>query len=189
MLGVALLVAGVGFAVSGILQAVDSGRRIESDAVGRGTIRDGGRADAVAFEVPAGGRRDYSVYLLFSGGTFRNEENDDLTVRDTGCLATMPDGARSEFRGARQGVAATIGDAASVGHFSSLPGRVVVSCAYTSGSRRSRRTRPDTVEWVVTPGTPDFLGSGVVAIVGGVTGALAGGFLFVWGWRGRRRAL
>lgn len=91
--------------------------------------------------------------------------------------------------GARQGVAATLGNAASVGHFSSQPGRVAIACAYTSGTRSSERRRPDAVAFVVTPGTPSWADGGVLAIIGGVSAALLGGFLAVWGWRGRRRVL
>ncbi|MDW5597344.1 hypothetical protein VSS74_23555 [Conexibacter stalactiti] len=186
VLGVVLLVGGIAGLAVGIVQAVGAHGRIEGDAVGRGIVREGGRGGALAFEVPPGERRHYTVYLLFEG-LFSNDEVQELAVRDTGCLATMPDGVQTAFRGARQGVAATLGNAASVGHFSSQPGRVTIACAYTSGTRSSERRRPGAVAFVVTPGTPSWVGSGVLTILGGVAAGLLGGFLAVWGWRGRRR--
>lgn len=180
--GLALIVAGVVATGVGIVQAVGAHGRIEGDAVARGQV--GGDGAPVAFTVPGGDRREYSVYLLF-GGVESNSDVQELAVRDTGCVATMPDGARTEFRGARQGVAATLGDSSTVGHFSSLPGRVTVRCGYTSGTRRSARVRPGSVPYVVTPGAPSFAGAGVLTIVGGVTAALAGGAFALWGWRRR----
>ena len=183
-LGLLLVVAGVVATAVGIAQAVTEHGKIEGDAVTGADVRDGGLGDAAAFTVPAGGRRHFSVYLLFDG-VESNSEVQELAVRDTGCAATMPDGVVTEFRGARQDVAATLGGAASVGHFTSLPGRVTVRCGYTSGTRSSERRRPDSVPFVVTPGKPSFLDSGVLTIVGGVGVAIAGGFLGFWGWRRR----
>lgn len=181
-LGLALVLAGTVVAVVGIFGAVSAHGKIEGDAVARANVRDGGLGAPVTFTVPAGERRDYSVYLLFDG-VESNSDVQDLAVRDTGCTATMPDGVLTNFRGARQNVAATIGGAASVGHFTSLPGRVRVQCGYTSGTLSSERRRPGSVPFVVTPGAPSFAGSGVLAILGGVSGAVAGGFLGFWGWR------
>ncbi len=135
---------------------------------------------------PAGGRRPYTVYLR-TGGLGLDDEDEDLTVRDTACVATMPDGVQTRFRGGRQGTAMTLGSAASVGHFTSQPGPVLVACAYGTGTRGSRRVRPDAVPFVVTTGRPTVLGGGVLMIVGGVSVALLGGFLLGWGLRGSRR--
>lgn len=185
VLGAVMAVAGVVTFAVGIVQAVGAHGRIEGDAVARGVVREGA-AGAVAFEVPPGERRSYTVYLLFAG-RLPNSEDQDLTVRDTGCLATMPDGATTFFRGARQGIAVTLGDAASVGHFSSQPGRVRLSCGYVSGTRRSQRRRPDGIAFVVTPGRPTLTGDGTAAIVVGVAAAALGSLAAAWGWRGRRR--
>lgn len=186
VLGAALLIGGIAATAAGIVEAVGAHGRIEGDAVARGVVR-ADAAPAVAFEVPPGERRRYSVYVLFDEGLFSNEETEDLTVRDTGCVAKLPDGAETVFSGSRQDVAATLGDAASIGHFSSQPGPVRVRCGYTGGTRRSERRRPDEIAFVVTPGRPSLTGSGVLTILGGVAAGLLGGFLAAWGWRGRRR--
>jgi hypothetical protein len=184
LVGVALVVGGIVGTVVGIGDAIGTHDSIEADAVGRGTVSVAG-AGLVTFAVPSGERRDYTVYLLFDG-IESNSTIQELAVRDTGCVATMPDGVQTTFRGARQGVSQTVGHSASVGHFSSQPGRVNVQCSYTSGTLRSQRRRPDAVPYVVTPGKPTALGGGVVTIIGGVFGAIVGGFLVAWGWRRRR---
>ena len=185
-LGALLVAAGLAPVVAGIAGAVGTANDIEDDAVGRATVRAGEVRDVVRFTVPQGERRDYTVYLLFDG-----VENDsvvqELMVRDTGCAATMPDGVETRFRGARQGVSATLGKASSVGHFSSQPGAVRVRCAFVSGTRRSERRRAESVPYVVTPGRPSEAAGGALLIVAGVFGALGGGFLGWWGWSRRRR--
>ena len=185
VLGALLVVAGVAAAIGGIVAAIDAAGRIEDDAVGRATVRSGEVREVVRFAVPEGERRRYTVYLLFDG-VESNSTVRDLMVRDTGCAATLPDGVETTFRGARQGVSATLGDASSVGHFSSQPGRVRVRCAYTSGTRSSQRVRDD-VPYVVTPGTPGQASAPIALILGGVFGALAGGALAWWGWSRRRK--
>ena len=140
--------------------------------------------DRIAFTVPEGDRRHFTVYLLF-GGVENNSEDQDLAVRDTGCEATMPDGVVTRFRGARQGTSLQLGDAASVGHFSSQPGEVAVRCAYLTSTRSSRRRRPDTVPYVVTPGKPGGADGDVLMTIGGVFVAIGGGFLAWLGWRRR----
>ncbi|MBJ7331590.1 MAG: hypothetical protein JHC95_16975 [Solirubrobacteraceae bacterium] len=185
VLGGLLLLAGVAAAVYGVGMAITTGGNIKGDAVARGEVREEG-GGAVAFTVPAGERRDYTVYLLLKGRD-ADENQADLIVRDTSCVAEMPDGVKTEFRGARQNVAATIGNSASVGQFSSLPGRVVVFCGYSDGTRSSRRIRSERIEYVVTPGTPAQASAPVLVIIGGVTVGLLGGFLLGWGWIGRRR--
>jgi hypothetical protein len=188
VLGVAALVGGIVVAVFGILEAVESSGNIEGDAVARGTVSVG--AQPLTFDVPAGGTRDYTVYLIFPKGNFVNRElEEDAAVRTTTCRATRPGGDTHTFRGSRQGVAQTIGRASTVGHFASAPGQVRLHCAYVDGSRRSNRRRFDSVPYVVTPGKPTFTGGGTLLIVGGVFGAIGGGFLFGWGWKGSRRPL
>ena len=186
ILGGLLVVASVALIVVGIGKTVESGSGIESDAVARGEVRESvEQTRAVTFEVPPGERRDYTVYLLLTGRDGW-ENRRDLTVRDTACVAEMPDGVQTRFRGARQGSSTTIGKASSVGHFSSQPGRVAVVCAYTSGTRSSRRIRPETAAYVVTPGTPGEMGLGIAMIVGGATVLVGAGFLIAWGMRRRR---
>lgn len=185
--GALLISGGVAVGVVGVARAIESGAAIEGDAVARGEVREDREQRAVAFTVPAGDRRDYTVYLLLRGRA-GDENRRDLTVRDTACVARMPDGVETRFRGARQDASTTIGDATSVGHFSSQPGRVAVVCAYTTGTRSSRRIRPQRAEYVVTPGTPLAMGLGIAMGVGGITAAVAGGFLLAWGWRRRRPA-
>jgi hypothetical protein len=180
VVGLAVVAAGVAATVVGISGAVAAAGDVEDDAVGRAGLR-----DTVTFTVPDGRRRAYSVWLLF-GGVERNSVVRELMVRDTGCTATLPDGARTVFRGARQGTAATLGDASSVGHFSSQTGTVTVRCEYVSGTRRSERVRADDVPFVVSPGTPGEASADVVWIVGGVFGALGGAYLAWSGWRRRR---
>ena len=184
-LGALLVVAGVATAVAGIVDAVASAGRIEDDAVGRATVRSGEVRDVIRFTVPEGERQRYTVYLLFDG-VESNSTVRELMVRDTGCAVDLPDGAETTFRGARQGVSATLGDASSVGHFSSQPGPVRVRCAYITGTRHSERVRDD-VPYVVTPGTPGEASAGALLIVGGVFGALGGGALAWWGWSRRRK--
>ena len=183
--GVLLVLAGVATTVAGIVTAVGAGRAIEDDAVGRATVRSGEVRDVVRLTVPDGERRRYTVYLLFDG-VESNSTVQELMVRDTGCAATLPDGVETRFRGARQGVSATLGDASSVGHFSSQPGAVRVRCAYISGTRHSERARAETVPYVVTPGTPGDATSGVLLILLGTTGMIGGGFVAWWGWSRRR---
>jgi hypothetical protein len=186
VLGALVVAAGIAAAVAGIAGAVDSAARIEDDAAARATVSAVDHpAGATGFTVPGGERRDFSVYLLFDG-VESNSTVQELMVRDTGCVATLPDGVETVFRGARQGSAATLGKASSVGHFSSQPGRVRVRCAYTSGTRRSERVRADAVPYVVTPGTPGEAGADAIVIVAGVFGAIGGGFLAWWGWTRRR---
>lgn len=186
VLGALLLGAGAALAVVGLVRTIESAKSVQDDAVIRGEVRDDAEAGrAGAFSVPGGGRRDYTVYLILKG--VQAEENRaDLTVRDTACVAEMPDGVQTRFRGARQGASTTIGSAHSVGHFSSLPGRVVVYCGYTRGSITSRRVRPERVEYVVTPGTPGELAIDIVMLVVGVLAAIGGGVLFFVGWWRRR---
>ena len=184
-LGVLLLAGGIAASIAGIVGAVGNRDAIEDDAVGRGTVRDlDSEVDRIAFAVPEGDRRHFTVYLLF-GGVENNSEDRDLAVRDTGCEATMPDGVITRFRGARQGTSVQLGDAASVGHFSSQPGEVAVRCAYLTSTRSSRRRRPDTVPYVVTPGKPSGLTGDVLMIIGGTFAAIGGGFLGWLGWRRR----
>lgn len=188
VLGVVVLVGGCVAAIGGIVRAVDERDRIESGAVARGVVTAvAPEEERVTFEVPDRDRRDYTVYLLFEGVVSKEPEQ-ELAVRDTGCTATLPSGDQTTFRGSRQNVSSSVGQASSVGHFSAAPGTVAIRCAYVSSSRRSRRQRPDSVAYVVTPGKPAAL-TGTLAIVGGVFAALAGGFLSAWGWRGRRQPL
>lgn len=168
-LGLALLVTGVVLLVGGISEAVRSHDRIEDDAVGRGTVR-ASDASPASFVVPAGGRRDYTVYLRTAGG---GSDGDDPVVAATSCEATLPNEDRTRFSGARQGVSVTLGSLASVGHFSSSPGRVRVRCVLGS-TVRSTAFRSDAAEFFVTPGRPSFTGSGILAIIGGVFAILAG---------------
>jgi hypothetical protein len=179
--GAVLLVAALAAVVAGTVQAITTGARIDADAVVRGTVRAGGEAPG-AFTVPAGDRRRFTVYLRFDS-LFSTEEEQDRAVRDTACAATMPDGVVTAFRGSRQTVAATIGTSASVGTFSSLPGRVRVDCRYAEGSWSSRHGEP--VRFVVAPGAASFTASGVLTIAGGVTVGLLGGWLLLTGLRRR----
>jgi hypothetical protein len=184
LLGIPLELAALVAIGAGIADVVRSGGSLREDAVARGTVT--ARAAAPAgFTVPAGERQSYTVYLDVDGVGTRSDVL-DLAVRDTTCTATMPDGVRTVFRGARQGSSMTIGDLASVGHFSSQPGAVRVACAYTEGTPQSRRVRPDPVPFLVTPGTPGELTGGVLKIIGGAFGLLLAGWLVVTGLRGRR---
>ena len=160
-------------AVAGILDAVDAAGRIEDDAVGRATVREG----EVAMPCSSPCRRASGATTPSTSVRRRqwNSEVHELRSRDTGCTATMPDGAETRFRGARQGVSATLGDASSVGHFSSQPGAVTRPVRLLPGALRSGRRRADVVPYVVTPGTPNGVESGVGLILGGVTAALLGG--------------
>lgn len=184
VLGAALLACGLVVSGVGIVGAVRASARLHDDAVGRSVVR-AGSADAVTFVNGAAARRSYTVYLDFDGVT-SNAEVHDLASRDTACVATLPDGAETRFRGARQGVALTLGSAVSVGQFSAQPGRVSLRCAYSSGTRASRVRRPDAVPYLVTPGRPNGLTSVVGLILGGVAGGLLGAWLLLSGWRGRR---
>lgn len=185
VLGSLVVVGAIAMTVVGGLRAIEAGAGIEDDAVARGEVREDGEGRAVAFTVPAGERRDYSVFLLLRGRD-NDEDRQELIVRDTACVAEMPDGVETAFRGARQTSATTIGDASSVGHFSSQPGRVTVFCGYSDGTRSSRRIRPEVAAYVVTPGTPGAMSIGIVMLVGGVLLAGGGWYLARWGWRRRR---
>lgn len=186
VVGIALLVAGIAVAVVGILDAVGSHGQIEGDAIARGTITE--TAQPVTFDVPDGGKRDYTVYVIFPKGNFVNRElEEDAAVRTTECRATRPDGDTHTFRGSRQGISETIGRASTIGYFTSVPGRVRLHCAYTAGSLRSERRRFDSVPYVVTPGKPS--GGATLLIVAGVFGAIGGGFLAGWGLLGKRRPI
>lgn len=185
VLGALLLAGGIAVVALGIVRAIEHRQAIDDNAVARGTVRAGDVGRPLAFRVPPGERRRYTVYLLF-GGVVSNSEVQELAVRDTGCAARMPDGVMTRFRGARQTVSETIGDAASVGTFTSLPGPVAIVCGYTSGTRGSRRRRPDAVPYVVTEGGQGMTVTGVLAIIGGTGAALAGGGLLAWGLVGRR---
>jgi hypothetical protein len=185
VLGALLLIAGAAALAVGILQAVRHREAIDANAVARGTIRAGEPGRPLAFRVPPGERRRYTVYLLF-GGVESNSTVQELAVRDTGCLARMPDGVLTRFRGARQTLSETIGDAASVGTFSSQPGPVAIVCRYTSGTRGSQRRRPGAVPYLVTAGGQSLASGGMLAIGGGVLAGTAGGLLVGWGLRGRR---
>lgn len=166
VLGLVVLVAGIVLLVGGISEAVRSHDRIEDDAVGRGTVRRTSAPTPAAFVVPAGERRDYTVYLRTGGG---GTDGDDPVVAATTCVATLPNDARTRFSGARQTVSVTLGSLASVGSFSSPPGPVAVRCVLGSA-----RFGDDAAEFVVTPGRPSVTGSGILAIIGGVLAILLG---------------
>ena len=120
VLGAPVLGAGLVAIGLGIAGAVQASARLHDDAVGRAAV-----PGAVTFVNGASERRSYTVYLDFDGVT-GNSTVQELAVRDTACAATMPDGVQTRFRGAVQGSSMTLGSAASVGHFSSQPGRVTV---------------------------------------------------------------
>lgn len=185
LLGVLVILGGIAATVSGIAGAVGSRSAIEDDAVGRGTVRDlDAEVDRIVFRVPGGERRDFSVYVLF-GGVESNSEVQEVAVRDTSCEATLPDGVVTRFRGARQGTSLQLGDAASVGHFSSQPGEVAVRCAYLTSTRSSRRQRPEALPYVVTPGKPSGITGDALLIVAGVLAGIGGGVLTWLGWSRR----
>ena len=179
--GAVLVLAGAVAAVAGIVTAVRDHAALSENAVARGTV-----GETVRFAHDGAGRSSFSVYLSFDG-VENNTTDQELAVRDTACVATGTDGAQARFRGARQGTSVVLGGSASVGHFSVPPGAVSIRCAYTSGTRSSRRRRPDRVPYVVTPGTPSSMAGGVGLIVGGTFGSLLGGWALWSGWRGRRR--
>ena len=185
ILGAVGLIAGIVLAIVGIAEAVDTHGAIEGDAVARGVVSE--QSQPVTFEVADGAERDYTVYLTFEKGNYVNRQlEEDASVRTTSCDAALPDGRTHSFRGSRQGVSQRIERAATVGHFSTSPGRVRLHCAYERGLRRSRYRRFDTVDYVVTPGKPTVAGGGTLLIVGGVFGAIGAGFLLGWGLLGRR---
>ena len=185
--GALAVVAGGVATVAGLIGAIGAGNDIEGRAVARGAVVEGGPVTPVAFTVPDGEPRAYSIYLLFGGFVSKDPEQ-ELTVRDTRCEIRLPGGQLTVFRGARQGTSVEIGQSASIGHFTSAPGRATASCAYTTGTRSSRRLRPERVAYVVTPGRPGDIGVHIAVLLGGVTALIAGVFLLVSGWRGRRRA-
>jgi hypothetical protein len=186
--GLLIVLGGIGLTVYGIAGAVDAAGKVEGDAVGRATVRDNEVRDVVRFTVPEGERRRYTVWMLFDGYT-SNDDLRELMVRDTGCAVDLPGGDETRFRGARQGTSVVLGDAATVGTFTSAAGEVRVRCAYITGTLRSERRRESGVPYVVTPGGPSEFGSDVLLIVGGVFGAIGGGIIAAWGWSRRRRYL
>jgi hypothetical protein len=190
VLGALALVGGIVAAVVGILDAVETGGKIEKDAVARGVmmVSDGEFGAPVTFAVPAGESRGYTVYLIFDDNIDSDGE-ESAAVRDSRCQVKLPNERLVTFGGNRQGVSNTFDRASSIGTFSSPPGAVEVRCAYAPGARRSRRVRPERVDYVVTPGVIDGLGGGTGLIVAGVFVAIGGGFLLRWGLRGRRRVI
>jgi hypothetical protein len=184
--GLLLVVGGIAASIAGLVGTLATGQDIENRAVARGEVAEGRPITPVTFTVPPGEKRAYSIYLLF-GGFVSQEPKQELTVRDTQCQIRLPGGQTTVFRGARQGAAAEIGQAASVGHFTSAPGRAGAFCHYTAGTRSSRRLRPERVAYVVTPGRPSDGFADIGLIVGGVLAATAGGIAVASGARRRRR--
>jgi hypothetical protein len=191
VVGAIALVAGVVATIAGIVEAVEARGEIESEAVARGEIRyfGGELGPPLTFEVPPGGSRDYSVWLIFGRNLVNREREEDAAVRDSGCQATLANERQVAFGGSTQGTRTTIGSATSLGSFSAPPGEVALRCAYGPGSLRSRGRRPDQVSFVVAPGKTSATTGGVLLILGGVFGGIAGGFLLAWGWRGSRRRI
>lgn len=185
VVGVLAVAGGIAASIAGLVGTLRTGQDIEGRAVARGDVVEDGPITPVAFTVPPGEKRAYSVYLLF-GGSVSQEPQQELTVRDTQCRIRLPGGQTTVFRGARQDTSAEIGQAASVGHFTSAPGRAGAFCHYTVGTRTSRRLRPERVAYVVTPGRPSDGFADVALIVGGVFAATAGGFAIASGARRRR---
>jgi hypothetical protein len=177
VLGLLLVFGGIGGLVYGIVEAVTEASRIGDDAVGHGTARVED-ASPVTFEVPAGGRRHFTVWVDFDGVT-ANADVQETMVANVVCVAVMPDGVQTAFRGAVQGVSVTLGSKSTIGHFSSLPGRVRVECRSTGSA--------EALPFLVTPGKPSFVGSGIGWILGGIGTVLLGGFLAIWGFLRRPR--
>jgi hypothetical protein len=178
-LGIAapLLVVGLvilGLCVASLIRTNDG---IEGDAVARGTLEAGAPATEVSFEVPDGDRRDYTVYIRSGGSDGRRE----LVVEGTACSATRPDGDVARFSGANQTFSATLGDASSIGEFSSPPGRVGVACELDGVGSRGVDSPLRGVPFVVTPGRPGSVLTDILGAIGGGVLVAIGMGLFVWG--------
>lgn len=186
VVGVLLALVGIAGVVGGIAKAVGDSARIDDDAVARGVVREVRWPDPVSFVVPDGDRRDYTVYLRL-GGVVTDSDDQSLVASDTACVVRLPNAEQTGFSGARQGVSVTLGASVSVGHFSSRPGRVRLSCVLNRGTPRSRAVRGDGVPFVVTAGRPSGAIGGVVAIFAGIVVLLLGGGLAVWGLVATRR--
>lgn len=183
-LGAVIVLAGLVAVVLGIVRVVQDNARIDGDAVGRGQVGRTAATGPATFTVPAGGRRDYTVYLRL-GDLDLDTDDQDAVAGDTSCVALLPGGGRTAFDGARQGVSVTLGSSVSVGRFSSGPGRVAVRCGF--GGVTSA-VGADAVPFVVTPGEPSGTVGGIVAIIAGAIVLSGGSVLLAWGiLAGRRR--
>jgi hypothetical protein len=182
-LGVVLLLGGIVASVLGIVDLVDSGGEITDDAVAEGQVGIGGGLPAT-FTSTAG--EPYTVYVRFPSDLVSDGNERDATVEDTVCEVRHPDGRTTVIRGDRQAHSVTIGGRSSIGWFTAQRGDTAVVCAYEQGSRYTRANRAPDVRVVVTPGKPSDSIGGFVAVFGGVTVALLGGWALVRGLRGRR---
>ena len=169
--GVLLMAAGLAALAFGISLAVGQAGAIEDDAVSGGIVGDEPRA----FESAEPG---LTVYLDFTGLT-NNSVVQDRASGATSCTVTA-EGFEDTFTGARQGVAATLGDYVSVGSFTLPASAGRIACNFT-------RTEFGAVPFLVTPRGTGEVGMSVIVIIGGVTVAGLGGWAAVAGWLRRRR--
>lgn len=155
--GAVLLAAGLVALAFGVSLAVGQAGAIDDDAVAEGVVGDAPRA----FESAEPG---LTVYLDFTGLS-NNSVVQDRASGATSCTVTA-DGFEDTFSGARQGVAATLGDYVSVGSFTLPRSSGRIACAFS-------RSEFGAVPFLVTPRGTGEVGMSVIVIIG-AHGSLSG---------------
>ena len=155
MIGIALVIAGVV-----LLTSTHSATMANPAAAG--TI---GSDNPVVVDVPPGGPRNYTIWLIQDG--IENSEVLEDQVASTTCVVRTAAG-EEELSGAFQSTSVAIGDEHSIGWFAAPPGETRVRCGWT------RAARTDDRAFVITEGTPDIaLWPIVLMVAGGVVSVAA----------------
>ena len=170
-----LLVGGTVAAVTGIVRVATEVGPADERIVARGTVAalDGPATPAVTFKTA--GAEKLTVWLR-AGGLSNVRET---VVAGTACDIVLANETTAQIRGSRQGTSVETDHHATIGAFTSSPGRTAVTCAHVPfgrlrGRGRLREERP----FIVERGSPgDGLGGlwplfgGIAAIVLGVPAA------------------
>ena len=166
-LGLAGVLVGVFFVVTGIKDAVEAATGIREEAVATGSV-----GESIPIE---GADAKQTVYLDLDG--IINSVTQESIVANTDCQVTAGD-FRDSFSGSRQGVSTTIGDLSSVGTFTLPEGFGRLECVHRGGRQ---------VPLIVSPQGGGAVFVAVLKIIGGVVLAGLGITLLVIGLLRRRR--
>jgi hypothetical protein len=174
VVGAALLALGIGGFTFGTFDAVGDRDDAIDAAVARGDVRRDG-PERIEFETED--KVEYTIFLdgPSSGNDFELEREVGATVCDVG----FADGTDDTVRGDRQDTASDIDGLRSIGGFVAPEGLVTVLCRFESF------TQADSRSFIVTPGDPDDVGSGILVGVAAAFVGVLGGFVLAWGLRGR----
>ncbi len=160
LIGIALVVAGIVITTS-----THSATMANPAATGRI-----GSDNPVVVDVPPGGPRNYTIWLIQDG--IENSEVVEDQVASTTCVVRT-DAGEEELSGARQSTSVAIGDEHSIGWFAAPPGEARVRCGWTRAARSEGRA------FVITEGTPDIALWPIGLMVAGGVMSVAGTFVLI----------